>query len=639
MTPAMQHIIDFIPRFLHVGLELSSVHQRLDAPISITPNKPFHAAAIDGMCMASIHIGITNDPNWLLDIEFNWEVPIQIALDELESKMGKPTRIYADSPEDPDEYAYSLVGYHLYGIAIVRGHQDASGNVIAQRITLRRLPPEPYPFDNGRAVRFVVLADLLANVESSPRPWDIGKLFAIEDVDELLAHLQPSVRISVPNCLSPDSTPLEYDFQPTRFDDLMSDVVLRTSQIVESVIELRQQANRWKQGRLTTPDLLAWIDDSSDLSDHWRRTAQRVASDNPSRSAPWLIDQIDEALSRQYDAICMHEAWRRLVATWCGLAYLTSFAQTSQGAVVDVVSTNREHYMEAIREEIITTEQDHPEGLPPTLILVDQLFWEKIEDRELLTQMERDARRIHAYVVSGASPEEARVGSVQRPSADTRELPHVITCQSKLLLRPSLDKISFHRCFDYRPSHNVSQTAVWGNGIWGFGAIAARSLSESGRMFTTRTKVAPPIQMLATNGQTECEETTNSLTRIDVGTQTQIGSSVSLRASRDGSLELDEHRADQDATAGTSSLADRLSLAVVRQTIRRIHHLHAAENDAATVSEVCQRAISTRMPNAPMAISVSEWGSNNAELVVELGIKDPSNETLHHYKLTTPWIR
>src|SRR5262249_18610513 len=125
--------------------------------------------------------------HFLGDIQFSWTKPQRMQLEDLQRAFG-PLRIVPtyDKVSGPDTYCFEIRRQPLHGVVLVEATPERRGEtLLVESLTLRRLAPDPYSLEEGRAVRLVVFAAFgatrsLSNV--TPLPSNLWKHAGLSDL-------------------------------------------------------------------------------------------------------------------------------------------------------------------------------------------------------------------------------------------------------------------------------------------------------------------------------------------------------------------------------------------------------------------------------------------------------------------------
>ncbi len=153
------------------------------------------------------------------------------------------------------------------------------------------------------------------------------------------------------------------------------------------------------------------------------KTASRVAAVGRVDAAlDLLIAEIDDAVSRQVDAVLHHPQFQTLEARWRGLEYLTTRAPSEENVEIVVYSCSKEDLIEDLAESselvrsrlfatVYSNELGTYGGKPYGAILADMEFDSSSRDVQLLRQLSGLATMAHAPLFAAASPRLLQLGS------------------------------------------------------------------------------------------------------------------------------------------------------------------------------------------------------------------------------------
>jgi type VI secretion system protein ImpD len=287
--------------------------------------------------------------------------------------------------------------------------------------------------------------------------------------------------------------------------------------IVASVCDL--------DGGVDALDLEEFLDetDTAGLLCRWfGADALRAASSRDARSLRLRIDRdiaaLDTLLSEQLDAILHHRKFKQLEATWRGVSFLLDQVEEDDKVIIRLLTTtwkelgrdfdrSSEFDQSALFAKVYSEEFGTPGGLPYGLLLCDHSVRHRhggadsSDDIGTLSRLGEVAAAAFAPCVVGAAPELfgvstfAELSHVQHIDAGFRlaeyqrwrrlqekeESRFLGVALPRILLRGLHDRTRREReGFVYREQALGIEDWLWGNAVYGFGAVVIRAFRESG---------------------------------------------------------------------------------------------------------------------------------------------------------------
>ena len=230
------------------------------------------------------------------------------------------------------------------------------------------------------------------------------------------------------------------------------------------------------------------------------------------------IAALDALLSEQLDAILHHRKFKQLEATWRGVSFLLDQVEEDDKVVIRLLSTtwkelgrdfdrSAEFDQSALFAKVYSEEFGTPGGLPYGLLLCDHSVRHRhggadsSDDIGTLSRLGEVAAASFAPCVVGAAPELfgvstfAELSHVQHIDAGFRlaeyqrwrrlqekeESRFLGVALPRILLRGLHDGAREQReGFVYRERALGIEDWLWGNAVYGFGAVVIRAFRESG---------------------------------------------------------------------------------------------------------------------------------------------------------------
>jgi type VI secretion system protein ImpC len=140
-----------------------------------------------------------------------------------------------------------------------------------------------------------------------------------------------------------------------------------------------------------------------------------LISDNLTASIDYRIAQLDQLISDQVNEILHHAEFQQLEASWRGLSYLTSRAETGSMLKVRMMHATKQDLIRDFKtsadfDQSATFRQVYEEeygtfgGSPFASLVVDFEFGRSAEDMYLLEQLSHVGAASHAPVIAAAAP-------------------------------------------------------------------------------------------------------------------------------------------------------------------------------------------------------------------------------------------
>jgi hypothetical protein len=336
-------------------------------------------------------------------------------------------------------YVFSVQRQPLVGfISLTAESAERHGRIDVREVSLRRIAPEPYMIQQGRAIRLVVLADFFAGEEGPGDPLAIGIGEGV-DVDEAMARLLPAVHCDVLNYV---------------------DRLLRSVPELSALLELRRAVDSWAKANASSVQVAEAAAGDS-LAPGWQNRADALTSAGKQHAGPFIAE-IDRTLGNQCEAILSHPQFKALQSAWMGLDYLTRQIDFSTLSQIDVFSCPRETMVDTFRRGVVEPEVHHREGLPPALVVVDAEF--SATDAAKVQELAQLAAAAEIpLVLGGFTDGHSPPRPLIRPDGAA---PFVATVPTRIRLREALPNRSPRR-FAYSPGRLAPETAVWASGRGG----------------------------------------------------------------------------------------------------------------------------------------------------------------------------
>lgn len=230
------------------------------------------------------------------------------------------------------------------------------------------------------------------------------------------------------------------------------------------------------------------------------------------------IAALDSLLSEQLDAILHHREFKQIEAPWRGVSFLLDQVEEDDKVVIRLLSTtwkelgrdfdrSSEFDQSALFAKVYSEEYGMPGGLPYGLLLCDHFVRHRhggadsADDIGTLSRLAEVAAASFSPCVVGAAPELfgvstfADLSHVQHIDAGFRlaeyqrwrrlqekeESRFLGVALPRILLRGLHDRgAEEHGGFVYRERALGIEDWLWGNAVYGFGAVVIRAFRESG---------------------------------------------------------------------------------------------------------------------------------------------------------------
>jgi type VI secretion system ImpC/EvpB family protein/type VI secretion system ImpB/VipA family protein len=228
------------------------------------------------------------------------------------------------------------------------------------------------------------------------------------------------------------------------------------------------------------------------------RNRQRAADPAVAQS---VAADLDRRIAAQLDEVFAHRVFRRLEATWRGIAFLLRRADLREPIRIECLHAPRAALAATLRTEVVEPAVRGEVAVAPGLIVVDHAFDATVPDLEEMEGLAEIGEEAQAPVVTNADHAffqvEDAVAFDAIPSLDlhlggdafikwralrakevTRWL--AVACNRFALRAPYGDEQSPTRGFAYREGRGTGVVALWGGPAWLVAAAACRAFADTG---------------------------------------------------------------------------------------------------------------------------------------------------------------
>jgi hypothetical protein len=450
----------------------------------------------------------------------------------------------------------------------------------------------------GKAVRFIVLADLGAT-ELLPDPWpEPAWIWKLADVDALIQRLRPAIHFQVENRLEPSGPPLHLAFHPDSMAAFHPNALVRHLEPMASLIQLGDGLLELFRKRVT-PEKLRERLDMETLPGRFRDEAETLFASKPVRPAS-LMQGVDAALSAQLEAVLAEPGFQGFQSAWLGLQYLAENLDPADGSRIEVYATPRDGEIRTLVEGVLEEEMNHPSGSPPAVVVLDGSFSAIAADMAHLGEIATQAARIDAPAVFGVSPGRENF----EPSAWARLAGHpqakyLIGASHRILLRqdPSVDA-TMMRCFHYTPTGNRPEMSLKGSAAWALAAAVAQSQALKGHPvdITAGAPIPPLLQRRGSQASDPLEPPAEPLRPMNGSADPLTHLTFDAATGRVCPAEPLRSLAFNPAPADAAPAV--ILKASLSGMLRRLEHQAKRSDEPAAVREMILAAIEARLPGA-----------------------------------------
>lgn len=130
-----------------------------------------------------------------------------------------------------------------------------------------------------------------------------------------------------------------------------------------------------------------------------------AASKVEKTAADRLLDDLDDVLSNQLNAIFRHAAFRRLEAAWRGLKFLVDRIDFRKGVQLEVLAAGKDDLSEVLYHQVLVPEHSDEHEKPPlSCVIVDIAFDNSNADLALLDDLADTGASLQAPLIVSAAP-------------------------------------------------------------------------------------------------------------------------------------------------------------------------------------------------------------------------------------------
>lgn len=217
--------------------------------------------------------------------------------------------------------------------------------------------------------------------------------------------------------------------------------------------------------------------------------------------AQTVADDLDRRIAAQLDEVFAHPVFRRLEATWRGIAFLVRRADLREPIRIECLHAPRATLAETLRAEVVAPVARGEAAVAPGLIVVDHAFDATLPDLQELETLASLGEEAQAPVVTNADHAFFQVdGAAAFDAIPSLELHlggdafikwHALRAKevsrwlavayNRFALRaPYGDEQSPTRGFAYREGRDAGVTALWGGPAWLVAVAACQAFAAAG---------------------------------------------------------------------------------------------------------------------------------------------------------------
>lgn len=425
-------------------------------------------------------------------------------------------------------------------------HQNVGIRITSDPDTTRMTEPGAgaTPREDVMPMRVLLVADLAPQARPNWRQDALVQRVDANRFAEAMAAVAPTLKLDVPNRLSPSPNSLEVTLRFESMKDFTPGGIAQQVPALARLLAIRTEVEGVRSkgtdrdtfrgrlgeagvdgtsadalyGQLTVEpekpkvpppksddpiDRLMGMVDAGDGSVEEPRGIGDALAEAASGEAPRIArsatDQIltdfDEKLGGQLRAILEHAAFRRLESAWRGLKFLVDRLPRRTPILLDVLPVGREHLSEALYFQVLVPEHETQDTTPLTALLLGFAFDNSQSDVEALQDLAESGASLQAPIIASASPAFFGLDGAGG-HADLPFVPHLVSGPeyihwNKLRDRDDAPYVALaYPPFLLRPPYGPEHPAkafpleedghLWGGGALAVGAALFDSFAETG---------------------------------------------------------------------------------------------------------------------------------------------------------------
>ena len=252
------------------------------------------------------------------------------------------------------------------------------------------------------------------------------------------------------------------------------------------------------EGRPTAPEAATAPSALDEVLGQITRNRQRAADPAVAKG---VADDLDRRIAAQLDEVFAHPVFRRLEATWRGIAFLVRRADLREPIRIECLHAPRATLGETLRAELVEPAVRGEVEVAPGLIVVDHAFDATVPDLSELEALAAIGEEAQAPVVTNVGYPFFQVADAAAfdaiPSLDlhlggeafikwralrAKEVSRwLAVAYNRFALRaPYGDEQSPTRGFAYREGRDAGIVALWGGAAWLVAVAACHAFAASG---------------------------------------------------------------------------------------------------------------------------------------------------------------
>jgi type VI secretion system ImpC/EvpB family protein/type VI secretion system ImpB/VipA family protein len=228
------------------------------------------------------------------------------------------------------------------------------------------------------------------------------------------------------------------------------------------------------------------------------RNRQRAADPAVAKS---VADDLDRRIAAQLDEVFAHPVFRRLEATWRGIAFLVRRADLREPIRIECLHASPATLAATLRSEVVEPAARGEVAVEPGMIVVDHAYGAAVPDLQELEALAAIGEEVQAPVVTNLEHAFFQVADAAAfdaiPSLDlhlggdafikwralrAKEVSRwLAVAYNRFALRaPYGDEQSPTRGFAYREGRNAGVVALWGRPAWLVAVAACQAFAATG---------------------------------------------------------------------------------------------------------------------------------------------------------------